>query len=100
MSTGWCLPLCDENVFRREKQHGRARCCRSGLTPGRVLHLLNRTDTAKTHRGQMPENLQRAIGALAARMDRERDVLVIYMTSHGARTMSWRRCVGRWMCRR
>jgi hypothetical protein len=32
-----------------------------------------------------PRNLRRAIDAVAQRMDREQDLLVIYMTSHGAR---------------
>ena len=52
---------------------------------GRVLHLLNHPDTADTHLWATPENLRSAIDALAATMDREEDVLVLYMTSHGAR---------------
>ncbi len=50
-----------------------------------MLHLLNHAGTALTHPWATPLNLQRAIDALAARMDRDNDVLVVYLTSHGAR---------------
>ena len=32
----------------------------------------------------MPQNLERAIGILAQRMDKENDLLVVYLISHGA----------------
>ena len=51
----------------------------------RVVHLLNHAETADTHAWATPQNLQRAIAVLAQRMDRDSDVLVIYMTSPGAR---------------
>ena len=78
-------PYADENVFRRESSMVSTLLQERFDAQGRVLHLLNHADTAKTHPWATPENLQRAIAALAARMDREHDVLVIYMTSHGAR---------------
>ena len=52
---------------------------------GRVIHLLNHAETAASHAWATPQNLQRAITGLAERMDSDNDVLVIYMTSHGAR---------------
>jgi hypothetical protein len=52
---------------------------------GRVVHLANHPLTARTHPWATPANLERAVEALAARMDRENDVLVVYLTSHGAR---------------
>ncbi|PVY90053.1 peptidase C13-like protein [Acidovorax sp. 99] len=78
-------PYADENVFRRESTMVNTLLQDRFDAQGRVLHLLNHAETAETHPWATPENLQRAIAALAARMDREHDVLVIYMTSHGAR---------------
>lgn len=78
-------PYADENVFRRESTMVSSLLQERFDAQGRVLHLLNHADTADTHAWATPENLQRAVAALAARMDREHDVLVVYLTSHGAR---------------
>lgn len=78
-------PYAEENVFRRESTMVSTLLQERFDARGRVLHLLNHADTAATHAWATPENLQRAVAALGARMDREHDVLVIYMTSHGAR---------------
>ena len=78
-------PYADENVFRRESTMVSSLLQERFDAQGRVLHLLNHAETADTHAWATPENLQRAITALAARMDREHDVLVVYLTSHGAR---------------
>lgn len=78
-------PFADENVFRRESTMVNALLQERFDAKGRVMHLLNHADTAQTHVWATPENLQRAIAALGTRMDRERDVLVVYLTSHGAR---------------
>lgn len=78
-------PYAEENVFRRESTMVSTLLQERFDAKGRVLHLLNHADTAATHAWATPENLQRAVAALGARMDREHDVLVIYMTSHGAR---------------
>ncbi len=78
-------PFADENVFRRESTMVNALLQERFDARGRVMHLLNHPETAQTHVWATPENLQRAIAALGTRMDRERDVLVVYMTSHGAR---------------
>ena len=50
-----------------------------------MLRLVNHATTTQELPWATPLNLRRAVEALAARMDRERDVLVLYMTSHGAR---------------
>ncbi|MBW8463792.1 C13 family peptidase [Acidovorax sp.] len=78
-------PYADENVFRRESTMVSSLLQERFDAQGRVLHLLNHAETADTHAWATPENLQRAITALAARMDREHDLLVVYLTSHGAR---------------
>ncbi|MDB5942200.1 MAG: putative rane protein [Ramlibacter sp.] len=76
-------PYAREDVFLRESSMV------AGLLKDRfdargVLHLLNNPATTQTHPWATPQNLERAIEALAGRMDRENDLLVVYMTSHGA----------------
>jgi len=50
---------------------------------GRVVRLLNHASTTDTVPWATPLNLQRTIQALGQRMDRERDILVLYLTAHG-----------------
>lgn len=78
-------PYAGENVFRRESTMVSELLEQRFDAAGRVLHLMNHAGTAATHPWATPENLQRALSALADRMDRENDVLVVYLTSHGAR---------------
>jgi hypothetical protein len=52
---------------------------------GRVIQLANHATTADSLAWATPANLDHAIAAIGEKMDRERDVLFIYMTSHGAR---------------
>jgi hypothetical protein len=51
---------------------------------GRVLELVNNPATGDMLPWATPENLKRAIDAIAGRMDRDKDLLVLYLTSHGA----------------
>ncbi|HZY20168.1 MAG TPA: C13 family peptidase [Ramlibacter sp.] len=51
----------------------------------RVLRLVNHATTAQQLPWATPANLQRAVAAVARRMDRDEDVLVVYLTSHGGR---------------
>lgn len=78
-------PYAGEEVFRRESTMVSDLLQDRFDAEGRVLHLLNHPDTADTHLWATPENLRSALDALAATMDREEDVVVLYMTSHGAR---------------
>ena len=78
-------PYAGEEVFRRESTMVTQLLQERFDAQGRVIHLLNHAETAATHAWATPQNLQRAITGLAERMDRDNDVLVIYMTSHGAR---------------
>jgi hypothetical protein len=78
-------PYAEENVFRRESTMVSELLEQRFDAAGRVMHLINHAETAASHPWATPENLQRALAALAARMDRENDVLMVYMTSHGAR---------------
>lgn len=78
-------PYASENVFRRESTMVSQLLQERFDAQGRVLHLLNHAETTDTHAWATPENLERAVHALAARMDKDNDLLVVYMTSHGAR---------------
>ena len=78
-------PFADEDVFRRESAMVSAVLQERFDAKGRVITLLNHADTAATHPWATPENLQRTIAALGAQMDVAQDVLVVYLTSHGAR---------------
>ncbi|HEX2492960.1 MAG TPA: C13 family peptidase, partial [Steroidobacter sp.] len=50
---------------------------------GRVVRLVNNSTTAAELPWATTLNLQRSLRALAEAMDTERDVLVVYLTSHG-----------------
>ncbi len=78
-------PYAGEEVFRRESTMVSGVLQERFDAQGRVIHLLNHAETAATHAWATPQNLQRAIAGLAERMDRDNDILVVYMTSHGAR---------------
>jgi hypothetical protein len=51
---------------------------------GRVLQLVNHPTTSDQLPWATPLNLERAIAAMGEKMDREHDVLFIYLTSHAA----------------
>jgi hypothetical protein len=78
-------PYAAEDVFLRESTMVSGVLADRFDARGRVIHLLNHGGTAHTHPWATTLNLQRAIEALAGRMDRDEDVLVVYLTSHGAR---------------
>ena len=77
-------PYAEENVFLRESSLVAGLLAERFDARGRVLHLVNHASTAGSLPWATPQNLERAIGALAARMDVAQDILVVYLTSHGA----------------
>lgn len=77
-------PYATEDVFLRESSMVAKLLEERFDAKGRVLHLMNHATTTDTLPWATPLNLQRAVAALAQRMDREEDLLVVYMTSHGA----------------
>jgi hypothetical protein len=77
-------PYAEEEVFRRESQMVADVLSQRFDAEGRVLQLVNHPETAQTLLWATPLNLRRAIDLIAAKMDREHDVLVVYLTSHGA----------------
>ncbi|MBB3176677.1 C13 family peptidase [Variovorax sp. Sphag1AA] len=78
-------PYAEEDVFRRESAMV-TRVIESRFdAEGRVIQLVNNAATTATLPWATPVNLQRAVDAIARTMDRENDLLVVYLTSHGAR---------------
>ncbi|MEJ8854155.1 C13 family peptidase [Variovorax robiniae] len=77
-------PYASEDVFLRESNMVTHLLEDRFDAKGRVLQLVNHATTTETLPWATPLNLQRGIAALAGRMDRDEDVLVVYMTSHGA----------------
>jgi hypothetical protein len=77
-------PYASEDVFLRESTMVAELLAQRFDAQGRVLHLVNHASTSERLPWATTLNLRRAIEALADRMDREQDVLVVYLTSHGA----------------
>ena len=77
-------PYASEDVFLRESSMVAGVLAERFDAQGRVLHLVNHASTLETQAWATPGNLKRAVAALAERMDREEDVVVVYLTSHGA----------------
>jgi Peptidase C13 family len=76
-------PYASEDVFLRESTMVSS-VLRDRFDAGdRVIHLLNHGATTKTHPWATTANLDKSIQALAAKMDLEKDLLVVYLTSHG-----------------
>ena len=77
-------PFAGQDVFLRESSMV-AEVLRTRFdAAGRVLQLVNHASTVQSQPWATRLNLTRAIEAIAARMDLDRDVLVVYLTSHGA----------------
>jgi hypothetical protein len=77
-------PYANEDVFLRESTMV-ARLLEDRFdAQGRVIQLVNHPSTAQSYAWATPANLERAIDAIGSRMDRDNDVLVVYLTSHGA----------------
>ncbi|HEY8048104.1 MAG TPA: C13 family peptidase [Ramlibacter sp.] len=77
-------PYADDDVFLREGTMVTKLLEDRFDAAGRVIQLANHASTADSLPWATPQNLERAIDAVGAKMDREHDVLFIYLTSHGA----------------
>ncbi|RZL93636.1 MAG: hypothetical protein EOP82_07035 [Variovorax sp.] len=78
-------PYASEDVFLRESAMVAQLLEDRFDAKGRVLRLVNHATTTYELPWATPLNLRRSVAALAERMDRDNDLLVIYLTSHGAR---------------
>ena len=78
-------PYAGEDVFRRESEMVSSVLADRFDAAGRTLQLVNSEQTMQRLAWATPLNLRRAIDSLASRMDRDEDVLLIHLASHGAR---------------
>jgi len=74
-----------QEVFRREVEYVRDQFGRRFGTRGRTVALVN----SRTTVGSLPmatlTSIQAALKTIAARMDRNRDILFLFLTSHGSK---------------
>ena len=77
-------PYAREDVFLRESTMVAKVLEDRFDAQGRVIQLVNHPATATSYSWATPANLERAIEVIGARMDRDNDLLVVYLTSHGA----------------
>ena len=75
-----------QDVFRKELEVIAPLMRERFDTEGRSLELVNNPATVLTRPLATRTNLGRALKAIGARMDRDEDVAVLYLTSHGSRT--------------
>lgn len=78
-------PEASENVFQREAKMVSEVMGQRFDASGRSIQLINHTSTLGQWPWATPLNLQRAISAMAKKMDPEEDILFIYLTSHGGK---------------
>jgi hypothetical protein len=78
-------PYAPEDVFLKESRMVEQVLGERFGSVGRVISLVNNVKTTQTHAWATQDNLQRSLQALAAQMDSQEDVLVVYLTSHGAK---------------
>ena len=74
-----------QDVFRNEIQFARALFDRRFDTQGRSLVLINHLATRKTLPLATSVNLERTLQHLGNMIDRENDVVVLFLTSHGSK---------------
>ncbi len=74
-----------QDVFMRETTEVRALFDRRFDTAGRSVILLNNPATLERYPVASRTALRRTLQAVGARMNRDEDVLVLFMTSHGAK---------------
>jgi hypothetical protein len=77
-------PYEGEEVFRRESRMVSEVMAKRFDAAGRGVQMLNHREHLDDMPWATPLNLQRAIDGVANTMDKDEDVLFIYLTSHGA----------------
>ena len=73
-----------QEVFRRETEFVRQQFDHLFATRGRSLSLTNSRQTIGEQPIASVTSLERALKAIAGRMDRDQDILFLYLTSHGS----------------
>lgn len=74
-----------QEVFRREVEFVRQQLDRDFGTRGRSLALVNSRTTVESAPMATVTSIREALRAIAARMDREQDILFLFLTSHGSK---------------
>lgn len=74
-----------EEVFRREVEFVQRQFADRFAAEGRQLALINSRTTVDTYPMFTQTSLDRALAAIAERMDTEQDILFLFLTSHGSR---------------
>jgi hypothetical protein len=75
-----------QEVFRREVEFVRKQFDRDFGTRGRSLTLINSRTTVSTQPMATRTSLRAALQAIASQMDRQKDILFLFLTSHGTPT--------------
>lgn len=75
-----------QEVFRREVAFVEELLARRYGTQGRAVRLVNSRSSVDRLPLATPHSIEQALAALAKVMDRERDLLFVFMTSHGSPT--------------
>jgi hypothetical protein len=75
----------EENVFRNEAEYVDVLLTRRFGAAGHDLLLVNNPATLNQHPLASLSNLENAIRVVAERMDREQDLLLLFLTSHGSK---------------
>jgi hypothetical protein len=73
-----------QEVFRREVEFVREQFDRDFGTRGRSVALINSRSTAGSAPMATQTSLRESLRAIAAKMDREQDILFVFLTSHGS----------------
>jgi len=76
----------DQDVFVKELDGGLEAIGSVLPIKDRTIRLINHRDTLQTIPLANVQNLQAAVQALSGVMDKDRDVLVLFLTSHGEKT--------------
>ncbi|WP_263769330.1 C13 family peptidase [Propionivibrio soli] len=74
-----------QEVFRREVDFIRAQFEEKFATRGHAVALINSRNTVGSRPLATVTSVRKAISAIAAKMDKERDILFLYLTSHGSK---------------
>jgi hypothetical protein len=74
----------EQDVFLKELRGGFKSLSRVLPLDGRVIELVNNPDTAEAVPLASRQNFSTAVRAVARVMDREEDILLLFMTSHGS----------------
>jgi hypothetical protein len=78
---GWA----DQDIFDKELDGGLRALSRVLPIEGREMRLINHPDTTARSPIATRQNFAAAVRAVARRMDRKEDVLLLFFTSHGSR---------------